>query len=790
VQKIGLLVATIFLCTLVIDDAFATQIQIVTDNGNVFTVQRTTDSTTSNGTGSGSGNGLGTGAQIVTIKPQGTVIAGTDNVVGQPYSLVPYNRITSGTFAAGFEKSDDIVKLVVPKMNNQYIYSRGTLIPNLTPQSNTLAPVATTVLAGSGSATTSSSGITFTGAGSTIVVKANGAGSSVVDHQLYRCRGLAVFGTPVDSSVSIIAYDPTHGPGVFTSNAISSSTYSVTVQDSPYWCCDTRSGRMYYPSHVETHYVVTVPVNKYVSSSSNAYAQYDWSYYTPGRSGFACSGGWAHRSCSYYTIPGVSSYGPAGAVIHGYQSGNKYYVQSLTYDTTNSLATSNPEFTLYDKSPFDPATSKTFTSDFTSQVNFSPTPYWFIVKPTSGGTTIKASAYDPRTQLFLQVTGLPANVPYQILENGIIGLQGITGSDGTLRLSAARIVAGGQSLSGELDIYPHSPAYVGNIGTAVYDSVNNKIFNIPSGTPLLYTPFAYVLIPMPTASNISNVLVNSNIITQLPYLSKSYAAGSSMMVPIVPGLKTISFNMNGSPTTINLSTVMASTGISIVTPGTSSNSAYSTTGSSVAVSADTGGDAAAIAPKDGIMYALINAQISADTSFTTSATYNYQLRLSNWYYSDGGSGPHNYVPLCALNPSDPYHVCQEPTTSVPSASTHVGPLTVWVDTCINGVLTNSQVVYYNNHPQIQPTTSVSNYNTGVSQAMSMHYDTSAASGLVQTQVHAGDLVEFHLRAHVDAYADPVPVPSGTYGVFTTTSASSVGSATVNLSSGSILTGIS
>ncbi|MEO9307154.1 MAG: hypothetical protein ABI342_02440 [Nitrososphaera sp.] len=789
-QKIGLLVATIFLCTLVIDDAFATQIQIVTDNGNVFTVQRTINSTTSTSSTSGSGNGLGTGAQIVTIKPQGTIIAGIDNVVGQPYSLVPYNRITSGTFAAGFQKSDDIVKLIVPKMNSQYIYSNGVLIPNPAPQSNILAPVATTVLAGSGSTTTSSSGMTFTGTGSTILVKANGAGSSVVEGTGITGGGLVIFGTPIDFSVSIVAYDPTHGPGVFTSSATSSSTYSVTIQDSPYWCCDTRSGRMYYPSHVETHYAVTVPVNKYVSSSSNAFAIYDWSYYTPARSGFACSGGWAHRGCSYYTIPSVSSYGPASAVINGYQSGNKYYVQSLTYDTTNNLATSNPKFTLYDKSPFDPATAKTFTSDFTSQVNFSPTPYWFLVQPTSGGTTIKASAYDPATQLFLQVTGLPANVPYQILENGIIGLQGITGSDGTLRLSAAQMVAGGQSLSGELDIYPNSPTYVGNIGTVVYDSVNNKMFNIPSGTPLLYTPFAYVQIPMPTTSNISNVLVNGYATTQLYYLSKSYASGSSMMVPIVPGLKTISFNINGSPITINLSTVMASTGISIVTPGTSSNSAYSTTGSSVTVSANTGGEAVAIAPKDGIMFALINSQVSADTSFTTSAAYNYQNTQTQYIYGVYNYKTGLYVPSTCSQWQFQEYGCTDNISVAPSTSARAGPLTVYVDTYVNGVLTNSQIVYHNNQPQIQQSTTVSGYNVGGSSAMSMHYASSSASGLVQTQVHAGDLVEFYLRAHVDAYADPIPVPRGMFGVFTTTSQSSVGSATINLSSGSILTGIS
>ena len=787
-QKIGLLVATIFLCTLVIDDAFATQIQIVTDNGNVFTVQRTTNSTMSNDTGGGSGNGLGTGAQIVTIKPQGTVIAGTDNVVGQSYSLIPYNKVTSGTFAAGFQKNDDIVKLVVPKMNSQYIYSGGVLIPNSIPQSNTLAPITTNVLVGSGSTTASSSGITFTGAGSTMVVKANGAGSSVVEGTGITGGGLVVFGTPIDPSVSIVAYDPTHGPGVFTSNAISSSTYDVTIHDPPVCIyCDARSTHWYYPTHVETHYVITTPVNKYVSSSSNAFATFYWSYYAPGYTVRHCS--W-RGGCSYYVTPAVSDGGTVQATINGYQSGNNYYVQSLTYDTTNSLVTSNPKFMLYDKSPFDQTTSKTYTSDFTSQVNFAPTPYWFIVQPTSSGTTIKTSTYDPATQLFLQVTGLPANVPYQILENGIIGLQGITGSDGSLRLSAAQMVAGGQSLSGELDIYPNSPTYVGNIGTAVYDAVNNKIFNISSGTPLLYTPFAYVLIPMPAASNISNVLVNSGTMISLPYLSKSYAAGSSMMVPIVPGLKTISFNINGSPITINLSTVMASTGISIVTPGTSSNSAYSTTGSSVKVSADTGGEAVAIAPKDGTMYALINSQVSADTSFTTSATYNYQSTQTQYIYGVYNYKIGRYVPSTCPQWQFQEYGCTDNTNILASTSAHAGPLTVYVDTYVNGVLTDSQIVYHNNQPQILQSTAVNNYYVGGPSAMSMHYASSSASGLVQVPVHAGDLVEFYLRAHVDAYADPIPVPHGMFGVFTTTSQSSVGSATINLSSGSILTGIS
>ncbi|MDC8451590.1 MAG: hypothetical protein KGH99_00940 [Thaumarchaeota archaeon] len=782
-QKTVSIIVALCMLTLVVNDAFATQIQIVTDNGNVFTVSATANSTAnSNGSGNATSNGNGIVARIVTIHPQGTVISGIDNVVGQPYTLIPYNKITSGTFAAGFQNNDNVVKLIVPKMNGQYIYSGGVLIQNSTPQSNTLAPVSTSILAGSGSTTLSSSGITFTGTGSTIAVQANGAGSSVVEGTGITGGGLVVFGTPIDPSVSISAYDPTYGPGVFTSNAISSSTYGVTIHDPPVCIyCDARSTHWYYPTHVETHYLITIPVNKYVSSSSNAYAEYNWSYYSSTR-----------FNCGYYVWCGgnqwgysvTSSYGPAGATINGYQSGNKYYVQSLTYDTTNNLATYNPKFTLYDKSPFDPATSKTYTSDFTSQVNFAPTPYWFIVKPTSGGTIIKASAYDPTTQLFLQVTGLPANVPYQILENGIIGLQGITGSDGSLKLSAAQMVTGGQSLSGELDIYPNSPTYVGNIGTAVYDSVNNKVFNIASGTPQIYTPFAYVMIPMSSTENIQNVSVDGIAPTQLSYLSKIYTPGSSMMVPIIPGLKTITFSMNGTGAKIPLTSIPPSLGISVISPGTGTASQYKTDGTGASVRANTGGEGVVIAQLDGTIYALVSATISADVSFTANSAYNYVSNPPTMIYM-----VYDYMRGLYVQSTCPtFNGCQPGPISATGATS--GPLSLYVDTYVNGQMVNSQIVYSNSNPMISQSSSISSYSFSQSSAVTMHYPTNTVTQLVQVSAHAGDLIEFYLRASVEADGNAISVPTSSYGVFTTSNQLSVGTATVNLSSGSILTGAS
>lgn len=775
-QKTVSIIVALCMLTLVVNDAFATQIQIVTDNGNIFTVSATANSTAnSNGSGNATSNGNGIVARIVTIHPQGTVISGIDNVVGQPYALIPYNKITSGTFAAGFQNSDDIVKLAVPKMNGQYIYSGGVLIQNSTPQSNTLAPVTTNVLAGSGSATTSSSGITFTGAGSTIAVQANGAGSSVVEGTGITGGGLVVFGTPIDPSVSISAYDPTYGFGVFTSNSPSFSTYVVNnwYNCGAYW---------QWCNNPVTHYSATIQVNKYVSSLSNAYAEYNWSYYSSTR-----------FNCGYYVWCGgnqwgysvTSSYGPASATINGYQSGNNYYVQSLTYDTTsNSYYTYNPQFTLYDKSPFDPATSKTYTSDFTSQVNFAPTPYWFIVEPTSGGTTIKASAYDPTTQLFLQVTGLPANVPYQILENGIIGLQGITGSDGSLKLSAAQMVTGGQSLSGELDIYPNSPTYVGNIGTAVYDSVNNKVFNIASGTPQIYTPFAYVIIPMSSTENIQNVSVDGIAPIQLSYLSKIYTPGSSMMVPIVPGLKTITFSMNGTSAKIPLTSIPPSLGISVISPGTGTVSQYKTDGTGASVRANTGGEGVVIAQLDGTIYALVSATISADVSFTANSAYNYVSNPPTMIYM-----VYDYMTGLYVQSTCPqFNGCQPGSVSATGATS--GPLSLYVDTYVNGQMVNSQIVYSNSNPMISQSSSISSYSFSQSSAVSMHYPTNTVTQLVQVSAHAGDLIEFYLRASVEADGNAISVPTSSYGVFTTSNQLSVGTATVNLSSGSILTGAS
>lgn len=785
-QKICLIILTLFLSTLIIvNDASATQIQIVTDNGNVFPVQNTASNSTGNTNGSGgngTGNGNGVGAQIVTVKPLGIVVAGTTNNVGTPFSLIPYNRVTSATFAAGFQNGDNVQKLSIPQINAQYTFSNDQLQQAYTVPQNILSIASTTVLAGSGSATSSSNGITFSGPESMMATLLdNGLSSTVIDGTGLGGGGSAFFGTLVDSTLVPTSYDGgTHGYTMWTStpSQISSSSSIVQIPGNCYWI----PWNGYYCD--QTQYVETVPVNKYVSSQNNAYATFSWNYYVAPT--WSCWGYGRGRHCGY--SGGVSDSGTIQATINGYQSGNFYYIASLTLiSTTDSYISSNPSFTLYDKSPFDPSTmTPIYTTDFESQVNFIPSKqYYLIVQPSASGTTMKASTYDPSTALYFKASGLPPGVPYQVLQNGIVGVSGVTDNGGTISLSAGQIAAGGQtSISGELDIYPNSPAYVGTIGTAVYDTVNNQVFNIPSGITQIYTPFAYIRIPISSTVNISNIVVNGISSTSLPYLTKSYVSGSSIMIPFVPGLKIITFNLNGIQVTLNLNTIQASTGFAIISPGTQTITQYKTDGSGASVEANTGGESVSIAPKDGTMYALVSATVSADVSFSASASYNYVQNPPTMIYSVYDYTRGLFVPSTCPT----FNGCQIYLPSPTGATS--GPLSLYVDTYVNGKLANSQIVYSNTLPQITQSSSISNYVFSQSSAVSMHYQPSTTTQLVQVNVHAGDLVEFNLRASVGANGNPITVPSSGSDMFTTSNQISIGTASVNLSSGSVLTGMS
>lgn len=187
---------------------------------------------------------------------------------------------------------------------------------------------------------------------------------------------------------------------------------------------------------------------------------------------------------------------------------------------------------------------------------------------------------------------------------------------------------------------------------------------------------------------------------------------------------------------------------------------------------------------DGTIYALVSATISADVSFTANSAYNYVSSPPAMIYM-----VYDYMTGLYVQSTCPqFNGCQPGSVSATGATS--GPLSLYVDTYVNGQMVNSQIVYSNSNPIISQSSSISAYSFSQSSAVSMHYPTNTVTQLVQVSAHAGDLIEFYLRASVEADGNAISVPTSSYGVFTTSNQLSVGTATVNLSSGSILTGAS
>ncbi|MGI0102313.1 MAG: hypothetical protein ACREA7_06935 [Nitrosotalea sp.] len=190
-QKSSLMIMLLVASTMIFSDASATQIQIVTDLGNVFTVQKTSPSnSTSNDAVNNaiSGAGLGTAARIQTVQPQGTLVYGS-GYVGTTSPIQPYVSIPQGTnFAALIQNNDNSVSLPMPEFYSTYHYTNGQLVQEAGP-ANILSFTDTKTLSGNLSPTLGSNGIRVSANPSgNIVMKMNSlAGRQVI------LRGTALF---------------------------------------------------------------------------------------------------------------------------------------------------------------------------------------------------------------------------------------------------------------------------------------------------------------------------------------------------------------------------------------------------------------------------------------------------------------------------------------------------------------------------------------------------------------------------------------------------------------------
>lgn len=626
-QKLALLFLALMAST-ISNDAFATQIQIVTDLGNVFTVQKTSSSNGTNNSGS-LGAGLGTAARIQTVQPQGTLVYGS-GYIGTTTPIQPYVSIPQGTnFAALIQENDSSVSLSVPAFYNTYDYTNGQLIQEAGPP-NILSFTDTKIQSGNLSPTLDSNGIQVTGSPSgTILMKMNSlAGRQVI------LRGTIPSGDNLqyvlaDPSVDLtnLPYDTTNGWHLATAPTSFSysgyyPTYSWTcgyVHPYPrypwyyYWTCwQYQSGS--YPTRVSA----SAPLDFTVSSQTGLVAQLSATYSHTCSYHYGGKGWGGYRS---YTCSSTVTY-PAS--ISGYQTTNGFHVTGISYTDSNyngvTTGLSSGTFVVYDKVPYSQLLS--LNSNFEQLYTFpndNRVLYLISTQPNGGNVIASAQQYDPATFSYLKINGLPPNTPYEIVKDNMVGVTGLTPSDNspvTFDTSQIGLQTRDQSPGGTLILFPNSLWYRGTITSLVLDTINKNSFNY-DGPSQIHIPFAFVRVPIPTNVAISKVSIDDTI--QVPYLSGQYESGTALLIPTLPSMKNVGFSANGTPMKIAISDVIGDAGVTVLSGKSASDSHYSLT---TAVSADAGvdGEATAIATHDGILNGIISLTISANSNYYSGSS--------------------------------------------------------------------------------------------------------------------------------------------------------------------------
>jgi hypothetical protein len=712
---------------MVFNDAFATQLQIVTDLGNVFTVQKTSSS---NGTSNGGalGAGLGTAARIQTVQPQGTLVYGS-GYIGTTTPIQPYVSIPSGTnFAALIQENDSSVSLQVPAFYNTYDYTNGQLIQEPGPP-NILSFTDTKLLGGNLSPTLGSNGIQVTGSPSgTILLKMNSlAGRQAI------LRGTIPSGDSLqyvlaDPSVDLtnLPYDGTNGWHLATASTSFSysgyyPTYSWTcgyVHPYPrypwyhYWACwQYQSGS--YPTSVSA----SAPLDFTVSSQTGLVAQVSATY---------------SHTCSYrywsYTCYSTVTY-PAS--ISGYQTANGFHATGVSYTNTNyngvTAGLSSGTFVVYDKTPYSQLLN--LNSNFEQLYTFpndNRVPYLISAQPNGGSIIASAQQYDGNTFSYLKINGLPPNTPYEIVKDNMVGAAGLTPSDSSpviFDTSQIGLQTRDQSPGGTLILYPNSLWYRGTISSLVLDTINKNSFNY-DGPSQIHIPFAFVRVPIPTSVTISNVSIDDAI--PVSYLSGHYESGTALLIPTLPSMKSVGFSANGTPMKIAISDVIGDPGVTVLSGKSASDSHYSLT---TAVTADAGvdGEATAIATHDGVLNAIISLTVSANAN----------------YYSGSST------------------------------------LTVYVKTYVNGNLVGTKTLYTSVPPTGYSSQTIQSYTISPSFTQygsysitqtnpfpysvdSFNISNQQVSGTVTVPAHTGDLVEFEVYVGENAQGGLITTAYSSY----------------------------
>lgn len=574
--------------------ADAQQIQIVTDLGNVFVAEQTSEESNN---GQGSGGVFGSSGTFRTLDLAGQVIHG-QGITGKADSLKSYTEVDPlSDFAAVVLDDDKSVAVTIPEFSKKYKYKSDSLIDVTSQTSNILGYSASKVLSGKPSVSMTNNGIVISGTGK-ILLKIND-----LQNQQVRLSGTVTSGNQLkvleaEIDLTKVQYDNSRGfllhhcrcnptPSsldVLVSDDASSSDVTGIFEYKQSWsaeyyhgkCCKGRKG---------------------ISSQSTQTVTSDLVTTKDSQGDFRVIGDNTDAQSAKISLP----------------SGGKLF--RVNYNTVSDF-----QHWVYDKNGGPVVMGVTTNFEKFHTVHDSRITY--ITAQLNGGIiTIKGEIFDPNVDVMFEVSGLEPNMPYEVVKNNLVGTRGMTSPSGQISLTADSVdLLNDISPGGILKIYPDSMSYRGSFSTIIFDTINDKTLHIDDGYDRAYTAFAYVRLPFSVDAQIDKVSVGN---TAIPYLDGEYLAGDAIFIPILPNTDKITMSVNGISATIRLQDLPDVTGGKPIPPVTADNSDFNADGSLASIAADAGSAAFAVATDQGRMYAMVTLSVSGNSAFSQDVSLHF-----------------------------------------------------------------------------------------------------------------------------------------------------------------------
>ena len=657
-------------------------------------------------------NGFGYTANIITIEKLGKIILGKD-VAGTHKPIVPYTPTESNAnFAAVILDTDTKNTHAIPEFWRQYNYNNAT---------NTLDDVTVTppnVLGYTESRTTSGS------ASSSVsdVITISGSGEIILKLNDYQGQSLILRGDTGSGEIKVI-------------------TSTIDLMSAEF-----RTGYGYL-----THTGATTGLNVVAGIDSTHKSLYDYTVNVAAylhRHNCKCSDHY-HNAYSYTAYDGDSSSALVKInnadhmIITGHTSGGW---NLRIYDTLPSIEKINFLGGIYE-------TNYLFPNEQS----------YLFVKPNGGTVTIKAetSVNIP----IVDISGLPANIPYQISKEGYVGISGVTSASGTITLNESDVrFEGFQTQGGLLHLYPNSLTHRGPFVTLVLDKINEKIFHSNAGVDQIYTPSAYVKLPIPLDVEFNEIKAGG---VTYDFLAGNYTAGEEVYVPILPRMKSLELTLNDIKAIINLADIGNTAKSKLFSPSTESDSAYSNKNTISTIEVSTSSSAVAIATHTGVMNASIDIGVSGQAEFTVNSDFtgSYQQPFNVCeaamaaYGGSNGCVQHGYpvdgkiqaalqASVAAFESAVAGH-----KAALEAALTAHGPLTVTATVFKNGEYVDKFIIHTDNEPTFAPSSTIGLVSV---QNAKLVYGETSGGRVISVNVESGDYIEFIITAGIVVSGIPAP----------------------------------